>query len=58
MVISVIRKRTSCVLPESYTTSWDYMNSNSTVAKYHHIYYHYDEIKYMNSTLRGTSMSR
>ena len=53
MVISVIRKRTSCVLPESYTTSLDDMNSNSIVVKYDHIYYHYDAIRYMNSILRG-----
>ena len=57
MVISVIRKRTSCVLPENYTMSLGDMDSNLIVVKYDHVYHHYDEIKYMNSILRGvTSM--
>ena len=58
MVISVIRKRTSRVLPESYTVSLDDIDSNLIVVKHGHIYYHCDEIKYLNSILRGTSISR
>ena len=53
MVISVIWKRTSCVLPESYTMSLDDMDSNLIVVKYGHVYYLYGEIKYINSILRG-----
>lgn len=54
MVISVIRKRTSCVLPESYTVSLDDMDSNLIVVKYDHIYYHYNETRYKNSILHGS----
>ena len=44
MVISVIRKRTSCVLPESYTMSLDDMEGDLIVVKCGHTHYHINEM--------------